>query len=279
MAYRLEFSPETSVDRRVAGTATETPGIGASSAEPNDAVLTVMRSRLQELQHAVAARDEFIATVAHELRNPVSPLIFQLRLAIEKTERIVTAGEPIPVEWVQSQLRRIEQHLHRLLETLDRLLDVSRLCDAVELICSWSRSTSRETVREVLGTFDAELAVARCRLVFAERGDATGRVGSRAAGADLPQPGVECDSVRRRPPDRSVGRSADRGFCRRSRCGIMASALRRRSTRESSKGSSGDSSSEVAASGSGCGWSRMSASLWAVPSRWKASLATARASP
>ena len=86
-----------------------------------------MRARLQELQHAVAARDEFIATVAHELRNPVAPLMFQLRLAIEKAEQMASAGEPLPAEWVQSQLRRIEQRLHRLLETLDRLLDVSRL--------------------------------------------------------------------------------------------------------------------------------------------------------
>ena len=90
-------------------------------------VLTSMRARLQELQHAVASRDEFIATVAHELRNPVAPLMFQLRLAIEKAEHMAPAGEALPSEWVQSQLRRIEQRLHRLLETLDRLLDVSRL--------------------------------------------------------------------------------------------------------------------------------------------------------
>ena len=80
-----------------------------------------------QLQRAVAARDEFIATVAHELRNPIAPLVFQIRLSIDKAEQMERAGEAIPAEWARGQLRRIEQRLHRLLETLDRLLDVSRL--------------------------------------------------------------------------------------------------------------------------------------------------------
>ena len=40
---------------------------------------------------------------------------------------MTAAGTPISADWVQSQLRGIEHRLHRLLETLDRLLDVSRL--------------------------------------------------------------------------------------------------------------------------------------------------------
>jgi signal transduction histidine kinase len=132
-----------------------------------------MRARLRELQGAVAARDEFIATVAHELRNPVSPLIFQLRLAIEKTERMAFAGDPIPADWVHSQLRRLEQHLHRLLETLDRLLDVSRLSTG-RIDLQLETVDLAETVRDVIGTFDAELAVARCTLTFTERGEAVG---------------------------------------------------------------------------------------------------------
>jgi signal transduction histidine kinase len=125
------------------------------------------------LQHAVAARDEFVATVAHELRNPVAPLMFQLRLAIEKSEHIAAAGEPLPAEWVQSQLRRIEQRLHRLLETLDRLLDVSRLSTG-RIDLQPEPMNLGATVREIIGTFEAELAVARCKVTFAERGDSSG---------------------------------------------------------------------------------------------------------
>ena len=103
----------------------------------------------------MAARDEFIATVAHELRNPIAPLMFQVRLSIDKAEQMERAGEPLSAEWARAQLRRIEQRLHRLLETLDRLLDVSRLSsgridlelDNVDLV---------ESVRDVLASFEAE---------------------------------------------------------------------------------------------------------------------------
>jgi PAS domain S-box-containing protein len=139
----------------------------------NGVVLTSVRARLQELQHAVVARDEFIATVAHELRNPIAPLMFQLRLAMEKSEQMASASEAVPVEWVQGQLRRVEQRLHRLLETLDRLLDVSRLStgridlqpEAMDLAL---------TARDVVSTLEAELAIARCPLTFSNQGDATG---------------------------------------------------------------------------------------------------------
>jgi PAS domain S-box-containing protein len=135
--------------------------------------LRSLRARLQELQQAVAARDEFVATVAHELRNPVAPLMFQLRLAIEKSEQMAATGGPLPADWVQSQLRRIEQRLHRLLETLDRLLDVSRLSSG-RIDLQPEPMNLGLAVCEVISSFEAELAVARCKLVFAERGDSSG---------------------------------------------------------------------------------------------------------
>jgi PAS domain S-box-containing protein len=149
------------------------PQSSTVSASSNPAVVSSLRARLLDLQHAVSARDEFIATVAHELRNPVSPLIFQLRLAIDKTEQMSSANEPIAPDWVQSQLRRMEQRLHRLLETLDRLLDVSRLSTG-RIDLQPEPVNLGFAVREVLGSFDAELAVARCELRFVERRVATG---------------------------------------------------------------------------------------------------------
>ena len=117
--------------------------------------------RTAQLQRAVAARDEFIATVAHELRNPIAPLMFQIRLSIDKTEHMDRSGETISPEWACGQLRRIEQRLHRFLETLDRLLDVSRLSSGrIDLECE--TVDLAEVVRDVLGSLEAELAVARC---------------------------------------------------------------------------------------------------------------------
>lgn len=146
---------------------------GASGAEPTVTAVTRLRARLAELRSAVAARDEFVATAAHELRNPVAPLVFQIRLAIEKGEQLAGANEPIPHDWVQGQFRRVEQRLHRLLETLDRLLDVSRLSsgrvdlqlEPIDLV---------RAVKEVVGSFDAELVVAQSPLTLDIRSMPTG---------------------------------------------------------------------------------------------------------
>ena len=150
-----------------------TPVTGKGASDASGATLASIRMRLQELQQAVGARDEFIATVAHELRNPIAPLVFQLRLAIEKSEQIASTGGSVPVDWVQSQLRRVEQRLHRLLETLDRLLDVSRLSTG-RIDLQLEPVNLATVVREVVSTLEAELAVARCELRFSQRGDSTG---------------------------------------------------------------------------------------------------------
>ncbi len=39
--------------------------------------------RLAELADAVAARDNFIAVAAHELRNPMTPILGQLELLLK----------------------------------------------------------------------------------------------------------------------------------------------------------------------------------------------------
>ena len=141
--------------------------------DAQESALSSVRMRLQELQRAVGARDEFIATVAHELRNPIAPLAFQVRLALDKMAQVAAAGTPPSADWVQAQLRGIEQRLHRLLETLDRLLDVSRLSTG-RIDLQPEPLDLAAAVREVIGTFDAELAVARCTLTLSERGETTG---------------------------------------------------------------------------------------------------------
>jgi hypothetical protein len=105
-------------------TPSDAAGLGGRTSSSE---LRRLSSRTEELQHGVAARDEFIATGAHELRNPIARLMFQVRLSIDKTDQMDRAGKAVSAEWVRAQLRRVEQRLHRLLETLDRLLDVSRL--------------------------------------------------------------------------------------------------------------------------------------------------------
>jgi signal transduction histidine kinase len=130
-----------------------------------DATTPDVHDRLKELQRAVASRDDFIATVAHELRNPIAPLMFQVRLAIDKTEQMEATGTTLSAEWTASQLRRIEQRLHRVLQTLDRLLDVSRLSTG-RIDLELEHVDFGACVREVLASFEAEFAIARCELRF-----------------------------------------------------------------------------------------------------------------
>jgi signal transduction histidine kinase len=151
----------------------EFAGDPAAVTEGTAPALTAIRARLQELQRAVAARDEFIATVAHELRNPIAPLTFQVRVALNKTEQLAAAGTPVSAEWIRTQLRGVEQRLHRLLETLDRLLDVSRLSTG-RLDLQLEQMNLGEVVREVIDGFDAELAVARCKLTLSQPREVTG---------------------------------------------------------------------------------------------------------
>jgi signal transduction histidine kinase len=120
-------------------------------------------ARLASLERAVAARDEFIGTIAHELRYPLTPLLFQVRLAIDKLEQAAGTTATISTERVHAQFQRIERRLHRLLETLDRLLDVSRLSSGrIDLV--YDRLVLADDVSEALTSFEAELAMAHCEL-------------------------------------------------------------------------------------------------------------------
>jgi signal transduction histidine kinase len=148
-------------------------GDHGGSIEASGSALTAIRTRLQELQRAVGARDEFIATVAHELRNPIAPLTFQVRLALDKAAQLTAAGTPVSADWIQTQLRGVEHRLHRLLETLDRLLDVSRLSTG-RIDLEAEPMNVAEVVHEVIDGFDAELAVARCKLTLSVQGTPTG---------------------------------------------------------------------------------------------------------
>jgi signal transduction histidine kinase len=79
----------------------------------------------------------------------------------------------VSVEWIQTQLHGVERRLHRVLETLDRLLDVSRLSTG-RIDLQVEPMNLAEVVREVIDAFEGELAVARCQLTLSERGTATG---------------------------------------------------------------------------------------------------------
>jgi PAS domain S-box-containing protein len=77
-----------------------------------------MRNRAEALARADEEKDEFLAVLAHELRNPLAPVFYALKLLDEK---------PLddPNRWY---IRRIvDRQMRRLARLIDDLLDVSRI--------------------------------------------------------------------------------------------------------------------------------------------------------
>ncbi len=84
--------------------------------------LETLRAALRQAQDEVQQRDALLAVVAHELRNPIAPVLLSLEALLLE----VTHKHPDRAELTRrlQQTRRYAQRLHR---DLDRLLDFSRL--------------------------------------------------------------------------------------------------------------------------------------------------------
>jgi PAS domain S-box-containing protein len=71
----------------------------------------------EALREADTLKDEFLATLAHELRNPLAPLV-------TSTEILASDAEPRAIEQARTTIKRQITHMVRL---VDDLLDVSRI--------------------------------------------------------------------------------------------------------------------------------------------------------
>ena len=80
--------------------------------------ITEQKRALAALEDADRRKDEFLATLAHELRNPLAPL----RNSLAIVQR--SAGDPATFEKASGVMERQLSHLVRL---IDDLLDVSRI--------------------------------------------------------------------------------------------------------------------------------------------------------
>src|SRR5689334_12331043 len=94
----------------------------APSEETSQASLKDLQRRNAELAEAVAARDAFIAVAAHELRNPMTPMIGQVDLLLKG----LRVGRYSP-EQVEQRLERLQQVMRHYLKRAAILLDVSRI--------------------------------------------------------------------------------------------------------------------------------------------------------
>ncbi len=83
-----------------------------------DSELRERRAAQEALQAADLRKDEFLATLAHELRNPMAPLVNALEIM-----RLGGPGKPPP----PNVLDIIERQLKQMVRLVDDLLDVSRI--------------------------------------------------------------------------------------------------------------------------------------------------------
>jgi PAS domain S-box-containing protein len=80
--------------------------------------VTERNRMMQALQDADRLKDEFLATLAHELRNPLAPVLNAVQL-------LHMRGPATPeLQWVRDVILRQVRHLTRL---IDDLMDVSRI--------------------------------------------------------------------------------------------------------------------------------------------------------
>src|SRR5262245_36234532 len=79
-----------------------------------------LRRRLRALEEAVEARDQFLSVAAHELRNPMTPLLMQIQALRRSAQRL-------PPERFALALERLELIVERFIRRATILLDVSRL--------------------------------------------------------------------------------------------------------------------------------------------------------
>src|SRR5690606_38629562 len=77
-----------------------------------------LREHAEALREADRAKDEFLATLAHELRNPLAPLRSALHLLHESGESD---------ESTSSLIELMERQLDHLIRLVDDLLEMSRI--------------------------------------------------------------------------------------------------------------------------------------------------------
>ncbi len=94
----------------------------AGAAALADGKVEELLRRNAELAAAVEARDTFIAAAAHELRNPMTPIIGQIDLLLTA----VLAGRASP-EQIGQRLMRIQKAARHYIKRSEILLDVSRI--------------------------------------------------------------------------------------------------------------------------------------------------------
>jgi signal transduction histidine kinase len=118
-----------------------------------------LRRQIEELRQSVRARDDFIAIAAHELRNPMTPVIGVAELALAAARK---ADGTCPLRVIEL-LERLQGLVQDYMKRATRLLDISRV-EAGELRLAPAVTGLSSLVCSVAQRYEAEAAHRHCVL-------------------------------------------------------------------------------------------------------------------
>jgi signal transduction histidine kinase/CheY-like chemotaxis protein len=116
--------------------------------------VTERRKAEEELKDVNQRKDEFLAMLAHELRNPLAPIRNAAQIL-----RAHSTGHP-ELEWARTIIERQTRHLVRL---VDDLLDVSRMVSG-KIVLKKSRVDIAEVIQHAVDTSQPLIRSRRHRL-------------------------------------------------------------------------------------------------------------------
>lgn len=115
---------------------------------------------LCELRASVQARDDFLSISAHELKNPLTPIVLMVTTLLAHARK---TREPMSSESLVRHLEPVERGILRLERLTDALLDVSRLTVG-RLELGAEDVDLADLVRAVVDRMRPEIERARCRV-------------------------------------------------------------------------------------------------------------------
>jgi PAS domain S-box-containing protein len=150
MRYRLGGTRDVKITYVPHRTGTTVAGVVALVED-----VSVQKRLEEEIKRESQRKDEFLATLAHELRNPMAPIRYSTAL-------LTDTASPSSIQYVRRVVERQAAHMSRL---LDDLLDVSRITrDVIELklealdLCELVRNAI-EAIRPALSNSQHRLSV------------------------------------------------------------------------------------------------------------------------
>ena len=132
--------------------------------------LAELRELVETLRGSVRARDDFIAIAAHELRNPMTPIVGVAELALIAARRAEGKCPPRVIILLERLQRLVQDYVRRA----TRLLDITRL-ETGNLQLEPAATDLSQLVLSTVRRYEAEAAHQQCALQYDIEPDVSGR--------------------------------------------------------------------------------------------------------